>query len=368
MARQHSITGNHFTFTVACFIQASSILTYFLYPYTGHESWFVLIVCGGVSLALALVYAKLMDDYRDMGLFGMLKKAFGKHIGIALSALYVLYFIVLTAANLRFLSMLYMEAVLLKTPTNVVLVLSAAICLWAASYDANIATRHQPLFVVICFALLLGSLIMVRPDQNIENVLPLFVHTPREYAQSAHIILAIFLGETACLIYLTPHVSAPKRAMRKSWVIGFLLGIVTLVLISFQDITTLGELVKLFTLPYYETLRSIVLTPFFSHMEIFFIATMSMVFFNKVITLFFISIDSFRDLFKMPNKSRFALLVSAAIVFVSFTIFPTMPALLYYSTNTAIFLWTPFTLIFPLVLLVTLKIREMAEKRAVRSA
>ena len=100
-AHANKISAAQFMFSIACFLQSSSLLTAFFTPILEQESW--IVVCFGFILCLPLIaiYLGLMRDFPDQNLFQIHDTVYGRFGGKIVSALYFWLFMTLMSLNLR---------------------------------------------------------------------------------------------------------------------------------------------------------------------------------------------------------------------------------------------------------------------------
>ena len=83
------ITGTQFMFTVACFLQASSLLTSFISAVALQDSWIVVIFGALFSLLLIWLYQALMVTFPTLNLLQVLTEVYGTAAGKIIGAAYV---------------------------------------------------------------------------------------------------------------------------------------------------------------------------------------------------------------------------------------------------------------------------------------
>src|SRR5690606_21963616 len=87
---------NETMFTLLIFLIGSSlILTINLDA--ERNSWLVPIIAGGVGIGLFQLYSYIWKNNECKSLAHILQKNFGKHLGLILSIIYVLYFVYLAS-------------------------------------------------------------------------------------------------------------------------------------------------------------------------------------------------------------------------------------------------------------------------------
>ena len=110
------ISGIQFMFTVACFIQSSSLLTSFFTSITKQDSWIVVILGFVMSIPSLLIYTYIMKIFPDKNLMEINNIVFGPIIGKVVSVLYLWFFLTLSALNTKDLGDFVQKTTMQNTP------------------------------------------------------------------------------------------------------------------------------------------------------------------------------------------------------------------------------------------------------------
>ena len=112
------IPGVQDMFSIACFIQASSMLTTFIVDTGRNDTWLVVLL-GFLSCSpLLLIYLGLMRRFPDLSLAGVNNAVFGPVAGKIVTVLYLWFFLTLTSLNLRDMTNFINLAFLPLTPAR----------------------------------------------------------------------------------------------------------------------------------------------------------------------------------------------------------------------------------------------------------
>lgn len=357
--RDGKLTGVQLLCSIACFLQASSLLSSFLFPVTKQDSW--ISAHGGLIIAIPLVfvYLRLIRAFPGQNLMQIMVSIFGHLIGGAVNVLYVLFFLTVTAANLRYLGDFMQQTVMIDTPSVVILGLTILLCAYAVSHGLNIVTRFNAMFMSIVLFVLVLSLVLVGNQYDWTAFQPAFQREPVEYVHGFHITSSILLGEIVVFMMLAPNVTKYKRKLSFYWFIGLTIGFITLIGAILRDTAVLGNTLSVFALPFFETLRLVSLSGSLSRMEILFVVVLINIFFSKLLVLYYVSVDSVAQLFRQKSHKPFILLTGAFLLIYAVTLYPSTLEHVTSARDTTPFIWTPFTIIFPPVALLVAKLRGL---------
>lgn len=363
--RDGKMTGIQFMCSIACFLQASSLLSSFLFPVTNQDSWLAVLGGGLISVPLVLVYLRLLRAFPGLNLLQIMSRVFGRVLGGAINLLYVLFFLSVTAANLRYLSDFMQQTIMVNTPSAVIIGCTILLCAYASHQGANIVTRFSALFMVVILGLLLASLLLVSNLYDGANFQPAFHQEPIEYAHGFHLTTSILLGEIVIFTMFAPDVTKRKRKMSFYWFVGLGIGFLTILAVVLRETAVLGNTLPLFALPFFETLRLVSLSSALSRMEIIFVITLINIFFSKILMLFYVSVNSVAHLLHQPSYRPFILLTGAFLLILAVTLYPSTLEHLIAARDVTPFIWTPFTMIIPPLALLIAKVRgQLSQKEA----
>jgi spore germination protein KB len=353
------VSGMKLLFMVACFIQASALLTSFLLPVIIQDSWIAVI--GGTVLCLPLiwVYGSLMVNYPDRNFLQLLEECFGRVAGKILGVMFVWFFMTLASLNLIDMAQFVKLTTMEDTPCAVLAVMAVAVAAIAVRQGLKVVAWYSSLFFVISSLILVASLIMVTDQMSLENFLPTFELPAMEYVQGTHIIATIPFGEVIAFLMLTPNLKIPGKNAHKYLMGGFAAGAATLLLVVVRDIGVLGSAVHLFTLPSLITFRLISLGEALSRMEILFSIVLIILLFFKILLLFYVTTISIAQLFGLKAYWNLALATGALIITYGLTLYPYPVEHAASGQEVTPVMWTFFEIIMPVVVLIVAKLRKL---------
>ena len=356
------INGARFMFTIAFFLQSSSLLTSFISSISKQDSWIAVLI-GFVSfIPIIVVYKTIMTDYPDKNLVQVLKLVFGKVLGTIISIFFVYFFLILTALNLSDLGNFAKLTVMFNTPKTILTLMCILVSVYAVRNGLSIVTRYSALFTFVEFLLIGLTLLMVLNLAKPDNFLPILNLEPMKYIQSAHIITTIPLGEIVVFLMLTPNVSVDRKKIFKYWFWGVCMGVAVLVLSLIRDVGVLGSSLHLFSLPGLITIRLVSLGPTFSRLEILFAIALFIILFFKVTFLLYITNLALAQTFHLKSFNHLVLIVGIFVVLYGLTLYPNPAIQAKSAQETAPVIWAVFEFLLPILVLVTGRIRGLHYK------
>ncbi|WP_283606796.1 GerAB/ArcD/ProY family transporter [Faecalispora anaeroviscerum] len=358
------VHGLDFMFAMACYIQSSSLLSSFFLSITRQDSWIIVLFALIFCVPLVWVYSRLIESFPSKNLFGILQTVYGKYLGKFFSALYVLFFLILTSLNLSDLSEFVKATIMPKTPLVVLAFTFLLTSAWAV-YVGGLRqmVKYGFMMTMICILIVIATILLTLNLMEFDNFLPMMDLKPQKYIQATNIVVTIPFAEIIIFLMTTNHVDAGKRGFFPLLLGGVIIGCITILLVIMRDIAVLGNTISLFALPSFETLRMVSVTQALSRMEIVFAFILIALLFFKITWLYYITTLSAAQLLRFQDHRRLILLIGALAVTTGFILYPNALAHNESGQKIVPLVWPIFEIILPLVTLVIAKFRGMTRKR-----
>ncbi|MDF2567270.1 MAG: spore gernimation protein [Oscillospiraceae bacterium] len=359
------ITAVQFMFSVACYMQASSLLTAFFVGITKQDSWIVVILAFLVCLPFLFIFISIMRNFPDKNLIQINTLVFGPVVGNIISAMYIWYFLTLTSLNLRDLSDFVHQTIMPKTPSIVIMFLFLLVCAWAVRFGIGVVTRYNTLFSIIQIVILALAVVFTANLIDFQNFLPMFDQPAMEYVHGTHVVSTIPFGEVVVFLMITPNIKLPPKKISKFFLWGFVIGGIVLVVVILRDTAVLGNVLGLFSLPSFETQRMASLMEALSRLEIMFASVLIILLFAKVTFLYYVTVLSLAQIFKFETFKPFILSIGALAIVYAFILYSSSMQHVESGTNATPILWTLFEFVLPMLTLLIAKMRKLPQTEEV---
>ena len=353
------ITGRRFMFTVAFFLQSSALLTSFLAGITDHDSWIIVLIGSIIFIPMILIFSALMSKFPGKNLIQILDEVYGKVAGKIISITYIWFFINLTALNLLDLGDFAKITVMTETPHLVLTIMCMLVVAMAVRYGIGVVTRYTAVFTLVEFVIVGISIILLIDQMHFENLLPMFDLPAMKYVQSTHIIATIPFGELMIFLMINPNLNLSRKETKKYWLLGAMMGMLTMLIVLLRDISVLGNTLPMFALPGLVTLRLVNIGDTLSHMEILFAVALIMLLFFKITLLSYITVMAIAQLTKTKSYKHLVLVTCALIIAYGYTLFPNTVYHAASGQEMAPFIWMIFEIIIPILTLILAKLRKI---------
>ena len=353
------IQGTQFMMAIACFIQASSLLTSFLSAITHQDSWLVVLIGIIVCLPLIWLFRCLMVRFPDRNLLQILEDVYGKAPGKILGLAYIWFFLTLCSINLIDLGDFTKLVIMRRTPSVVLILLCVLVSSMAVRRGAKLVTRYSTLFVAVAMFILLLSIGLVFNIADMENFFPMFEYPAKRYIQGTHIIATIPFGELVAFLMIHPCVKMTRRETTKYLFTVFGLGAFTVLSVLMRDIAVLDNTLALFTLPNLITLQLVNFGMSLSRVEILFMVVLIMLLFFKITLLYYVTMMSIAQLLHVKAYRYLVLALGILLVAYGLTLYPSPVEHAASAQQITPILWSVFEIFIPLVTLLVAIIRKL---------
>lgn len=346
-------SSRQLTFGIATFIGGSSLFTVFITQLSFHDAWFSLLLSLLLSFAVVTVYVLLIRKFPGQGLLEMHLSVYGKTLGRLLNFAYTLFCILFAALSFRNLGDFFTGYIMTEMPMTAALSLFAVTAVLACLGGITAILRNAFLFFVFMAGALITNTLLLIPNMELDNFLPMLRLGWDAYVKSAFILSAAPFCEIIVFLILLPY--ADKNANpKKSFFTGLALGGLHFLITIFRDIATLGTALIYLEEPSYEAVRLINVMDIFSRLEILFAFTLTVMRVFKLCVLLCAILRAIEDTIGRPLR-RPALWLSAssaAAVFLAERLFRSGMELPEWFRGQGAWIFSVFEMALPLLTLI----------------
>ncbi len=360
------ITSFQFMLSVACYLQASALLSAFFAPITKQDSWMVVLFGMAAAAPVLLLYILIIRSFPGKNLIEICKAVFGRAAGSLVSLMFIFFFLTLTSLNLRDLGVFMRHTILVETPTVATVSLAMIVCAYAVYKGLNVVTRYAPAFVIMSFIIIITAIVLTLNIMNFDNFLPVLNQPVSHYVQGTHIITTIPFGELVVFLMVAPAVKCQKKGIGVYLFGGFLLGSIALLLVVARDNAVLGNVAPLFALPPFETLRMISIANALNRMEILFAIILIVLLFFKISFLFYVTVLATAQLFDLESYHPLVLIMGALVIAYSTFVYPSTVVHAAAGREVEPVLFLLFEVFLPVAILIVGRIRGLHRSQSLK--
>lgn len=310
-----------------------------------------------ISIPVIYLYRTLMVTFPNKNFLQMLTSVFGPIAGKILGFLFMVFILNSAAINLKDLANFTKMMVLEYTPLWALTLMCVVFSAWMVRSGLKALARYVPLLAITQFIIIIITISLLSNQIDPQNLLPMFQQPLIKYVQSTHIVSSILVGELAIFLMMTPCLEISPSDASKYWFGGIVIGIISVMLTLLRDISVLGNIAPIFTLPGLMTLRLVNLGEFLSRVEVMFATMLIILLFYKITFILYASTISYAQLFNAKAFKKLPLVMGVFLVAYCFTLYPNIVEQRLAAQTVAPFLWSFFEVVLPLCVLIGAKIR-----------
>lgn len=356
---KEQISARQLMFSVACFVQGSSLVTSYVTTTTKQETWIIIIAGYIASLPILGMYAALAHAFPGQSIIEINISVFGNVFGRLFSLLYVFFFFSLACLNTRDMGEFMSGYIMPMTPIIVFFIMFIFICAWAVRSGTETMTRYSVLFVIVAFIVTITTSILLIKDMKASNFFPMFSLPISKYIQGAHVVIGIPFCETISFFMLFPDVKETNK-VTKSLFGGVTIGLMTLLLSTLRNTAVLGPLIPILSSPTFETIRFIDIEHTLTRLEILYAGALIMLLFFKVTIVFFATAKGLAQIFNLHSYKILVPIFAVLIIIFAYSVFDSSIEHAYWGTNVAAVYSTLFEVILPVITLLTMAFKKLA--------
>lgn len=328
------------------------------------DAWSGALLTPAYGILVIWMYYFLGSQYPSMTLVDILKTIFGKYIGsIAAFSFIFLWFHTLYSFPWHLSNFITTQS-MPETPNRVINMVFVIVIVVAEYYGIETIGRFCELALYFILILFFLSMLLVLPNVNIENLLPVFEKGITPIFNSSMGLSCYITFPAIVLMMIYPfninNLSEAKKSLFKGYLLANVVNFITILI----SILVLGSgVVASYQYPTYTLVKEINVFIIFSRFEagiaaIWISSTLiiSMVFFHAVVI-------GFSQLFGLKNYKIIVIPLGIIILVMSEVIFPNIT----YEANWAGITWVPYIithgLIIPILLIIVHLIKKWVFKK-----
>lgn len=281
------------------------------------DGWITILIGGIIAVFFTWLTATLASKFPKQSFVNYATTIISKPLAITLTMIFSLLYIGVTAFQIRKFTDISKEYLLVQTPMEVIVLVFFLIIIYAVSGASVDLLRLNILFLPFIIFISIVLVILNISLFDIDNLLPVFKTSFREYTQGVYGNIVSYTGASILLFYIAL-VKDPKKTAQKA-VIGMIIPIGLYLLIFIASIGIFGySVTKNLVYPTIE-LAKVTDVPggFFERFDSIFFVIWTMAIFNTTAMAFDIAVISMNSIFKKVKKINFIFILAPIIYFIT---------------------------------------------------
>ena len=285
----------------------------------GRDIWIAIIITLVMSVALALLYGRLIQLYPDKNFCDMQLTVFGPVLGRISMLVFVWFTFHLGALVIRDFTEYIQIVSFGYIPQYIFALPLVLLSIWVIRSGIGTLPRWAafvfPIFLTATLAIVLLSI----QNWKVDNMLPILDDGFAPVLDGAKNLLAFPFMETVYLLFILKPLVKTKKAVGV-YILGFVLLAATLMIISMRNVAIIGhQNVEDFYFPSYQTVSLIDIGDFIQGIQATLVMTFILGGFVKIASLLFAACQGVSSLLKL--KDYRALAAPVGLLMLTFSLF-----------------------------------------------
>jgi len=323
----------------------------------GHQLWQAYIAALLINFLFIYVYSSLAARFPGQTPVQFNSLIFGLWGGKILSVFLLGFLFLSVSMLLRIFGDFLLTTELPETPLYVVLGLMIFLCASTVRNGIEVMGRCASVLLVFPAFTTPATIILLIPDMNFQNFLPLFDISPVQFGKTVFEITAMPFGITAAMLMIYPFLPDTKKA-RFPVMLGTTLAFVFFFAAAVRDTAVLGPLIKINLFPSLEAVRQINLADIFTRLEILFAINIIFMVYIAISLLYLGIVLGLAQLFGLKDHLPLVFPIGIILVVLAVLEFENVVESLEFAMSTFPYFALFFELVIPLLSLVVAVVRR----------
>lgn len=323
------------------------------------DAWIAAIFGILIGIFVIWLYCLIAQWFPNLSFVQISEKILGKWIGKAISLLFVgMAFIY--AAGLLYYSGTFLNLNLMpNTPMIALNLLLGGAIIIGVRLGIETIARSAEIFIFFFFALLILLVLFILPQIKVENLQPVFEAGPLQIVESSIALIEVTSVNAIVLLMIFPACINNLKQAKKSFYIGYLIGGLVIIILTFLSIAVLGPYSTAAEFhPSYELAKRINVGNFIQRIEALMAGLWIIALYIKATLYFYASVLGLAQIFNMKDYMPLTIPFGIAIVALSLVMFPSVVYQQQWNATIAIYYSYSIGILLPLLLIIVNAVRK----------
>ncbi|WP_432666327.1 endospore germination permease [Wukongibacter baidiensis] len=203
------------------------------------DIWIAIILSLLIAFPIALMYARILYIFVDKDLFKICEICFGKIIGKGIIIVYTWFFFHTGVLVLMNLNLFLGTVSLVDTPKIITMICIVILCTWIVKEGVEVLGRWSNFFKRAFIALIIGTIVFLIPEMDINNIRPVFYEGIEPVIDGAFGTFAFPFTQIVVFAIVLKNFKT-KRSPYRIYIRGLLIGGILILAISLMNLLVLG--------------------------------------------------------------------------------------------------------------------------------
>lgn len=314
-----------------------------------------------IGLFTLFIAYRLNKRYPEKTLIEYCESILGRYAGKLLGLVFLLFYLHLGGIIVREYGEFIVVAFLNRTPLVVVMVTLLLVCAMNVRGGLEVIGRSAQMFVPIVLLLFVTFVILLSPDLEPRNMLPILEHGPGPSFMGSLVAQGWF-SEFLLVSFMLPYVSDKHKGMK--WgIVSVLMIMLTMVVTNIASLFLLGNSAYIFTYPVMVAARFITIGEFFEHLEAVVMAIWVMGTFIKMSVFYYAVVLGTAQWLKLSDYRPLTLPIGFLLLILGIWVSPNLQEMVHFLSTVSPFYFMSVQTLIPTLLLIIAYIRFKVQHR-----
>lgn len=282
----------------------------------GSDGWISILIAGLLQIVVVWMIAKVASRFPGQGFLAYTSKLISKPVAVIFTFIFAVFFICVTAYDIRMLGHTSEQYLFKNTPVEVVMLAFLLVVVYAVSGSRAGLFRLNLLFLPVIIVLAVILFLLSLKIMDVSNLQPAFQTDINGHLKGIYTSALSYIGISIVFFY-TSFVSNPKNVPKVS-IIGVTIPVIIYILVFLNCILVFGQIGTSHLLfPTVDLAKRIDLPGgMLERTEALFFTVWTMGVFTTAIMAFDVAIIALQSVFKQLKKMHIILFLSPLIYFI----------------------------------------------------
>ena len=328
------------------------------------DAWIVAILGTIMGLFVIWLLCIIAQWFPHLTFIQINEKILGKWLGKAVSFLFVFMSFIYASSLLSYSGTFLNTHIMPNTPMVALNVLMAIIIVMGVHLGLETIARSAEIFILFFFVLFFLLVLLISPEIKIENVQPVFEAGTKTIFQSTFPFIEVTSVNAIVLLMIFPVFVNNIKQAKASFFIGYLIGGLVIIIITFLSVSILGfynTSTRLY--PSYELAKRINIGNFIQRIEEFMAGLWIITLYFKATIYFYASVFGLAQILNLKVYRPLIIPLGIICVVLSLVVYPNVVYQQIMNRTTGIYFSFTIGVFLPLLLVIVYAIRKKQLKK-----
>lgn len=328
------------------------------------DAWIAAILGIIIGVIVIWLFCLIIQWFPNLTFVEICEKILGKWIGKAVSLLFVSMAFIY-AASLLYYSGTFLNIHLMpNTPMIALNLLLALAIVMGVRLGIETIARSAEILIFFFFIFFLLLVLFILPEMKLENIQPIFEAGPIPIIQSTKSVIEVTSVNAVVLLMIFPACINNLKQAKKSFYIGYLIGGLVIIILTFLCIAVLGFYSTAAEYhPSYELAKRINIGNFIQRIEASMAGLWIIALYIKATLYFYVSVLGLAQIFNRKDYKPLTIPLGVIVVVLSVVMYPSVVYQEHWNATIGIYYSYSIGLLLPLLLLIVNAIRKTHLKK-----